>query len=70
MSKFSLVSSVIDQASSPDTTLSKVVSCGFPQLHYPIGVKQSVYLSVIVVVIIVIGTKIARSHVCACCKHN
>ena len=34
------------------------------------GVKQSVYMSVVVVVV---GMKIARSHVlgiCACCKHN
>ena len=37
------------------------------------GVKQLVCLSVIVVVIIIVGTKIARSRVldiCACCKHN
>ena len=36
---------------------------------YAQGVKQSVYLSVIIVV----GTKIARSHIlgiCACYKHN
>ena len=36
------------------------------------GVKQSVYPSVVIVVVVV-GTKIARSRVlgvCACCKHN
>ena len=36
------------------------------------GVKQLVCLSV-VVVIVVVGTKIARScilGICACCKHN
>ena len=42
-----------------------------PRAHAQ-GVKQSVCLSVVVVVV-VIGTKIARSRVlgvCACCKHN
>ena len=38
---------------------------------HKLGVKQSVYLSVVVVVIV--STKIARYHIlgiCACCKHN
>ena len=42
--------------------------CLLPHAHVQ-GVKQSVCLSVVVV----IGTKIARSRVlgiCACCKHN
>ena len=37
------------------------------------GVKQSICMSVVVVVVIVIGTKIARSHIlgiCVCCKYN
>ena len=37
------------------------------------GAKQSVCLSVIIVVIVVVGTKITRSRIlgiCACCKHN
>ena len=37
------------------------------------GVKQSVCPSVVVVVVVVVGTKIARSRVlgvCACYKHN
>ena len=41
-----------------------------PRAHAQ-GVKQSVCMSVVVVV--VVGTKIARSRVlgvCACCKHN
>ena len=43
-----------------------------PRTHAQ-GVKQSVCPSVVVVVVIVIGTKIARSRVlgvCVCCKHN
>ena len=42
-----------------------------PRAHAQ-GVKQSVCMSVVVVVVVV-GTKIARSRVlgvCACCKHN
>ena len=43
-----------------------------PRAHAQ-GVKQSVCPSVVVVVVVVVGTKIARSRVlgiCACCKHN
>ena len=43
-----------------------------PHTHVQ-GVKQSVYPSVVVVVIVVVSTKITRSRVlgiCACCKHN
>ena len=43
-----------------------------PRAHAQ-GVKQSVCPSVIVVVVVVVGTKIARSQVlgvCAYCKHN
>ena len=43
-----------------------------PRAHAQ-GVKQSVYMSVVVVVVVVVGTKIARSRVlgvCACYKHN
>ena len=43
-----------------------------PRAHVQ-GVKQSVCTSVVVVVVVVVGTKIARSRVlgvCACYKHN
>ena len=43
-----------------------------PRTHVQ-GVKQSVCTSVIVVIIVVVGTKIARScflGICACYKHN
>ena len=45
--------------------------CTFVNYYPAQGVKQSVCPSVVVVV--VVGTKIARSRVlgiCACCKHN
>ena len=38
-----------------------------------LGVKQSVCPSVVIIVVVVVCTKIARSRVlgvCACCKHN
>ena len=43
-----------------------------PRAHAQ-GVKQLVCMSVVIVVVIIIGTKIARSSVlgiCACCRYN
>ena len=48
------------------------LSYSLPRAHAQ-GVKQSVCPSVVVVVVVVVGTKIARSRVlgiCAYCKHS
>ena len=50
---------------------SQTLNLLLPRAHAQ-GVKQSVFLSVVIVVVVV-GTKIARSRVlgiCVCCKHN
>ena len=49
-----------------------LLNASLPRAHAQ-GVKQLVCTSVIVVVVVVVGTKIARSRVLgiyACCKHN
>ena len=57
---------------SLDGIFRKAYTILLPLTHAQ-GVKQSVCPSVVVVVVVVVGTKIARSRVlgvCAWCKHN